>query len=210
MIRLLLADDHAIVRQGLAQLFALTSDLLVAGQACNGLEAMALLRQQTFDLLLLDLNMPGISGSDLIARIKVHDPGLPILVLSMHNQPQVAAQALKAGVGGFITKDCEPDVLLAAIRQVAAHGHYLDPKIAVQMAFDANARERRSPYSRLSERELTVLRLLLKGLGVKEIGEQLAISGKTVSTHKARMMEKLGAASMADLMRYALEHELLK
>ncbi len=209
MIRLLLADDHAIVRSGLSQIFALTTDVQVAAEASQGAELIALLRTQSFDVLLMDLNMPGFSGVELIARIKAQQPTLPLLVLSMHDSPQVAAQALKAGADGFITKDCEPAVLLGAIRQVAAHGHYIAPQLAAQMAFDASTPGQSAPHLRLSERELTVLRLLTQGLAVKQIGAQLAISGKTVSTHKVRLMEKLGTPSMADLMRYAIEHQLL-
>jgi DNA-binding NarL/FixJ family response regulator len=207
MIRLLIADDHALVRGGLKQIFALTSDIEVAGEAASGTEVLERLRQHTCDLLLLDLNMPGISGADLITRVKAHHGDLPILVLSMHNEPQVAARMLKAGASGYITKDCEPEVLLTAIRTVATHSNYIDPTIASQMIFSRH--ERRSADSRLSEREMTVLRLLARGLTVKEIGDQLAISGKTVSTHKARMMEKLNLASMADLVRYAMQHNLL-
>jgi len=209
MIRLLLADDHAIVRSGLGQIFALTPDVQVAAEACNGLGVMDLLRQDAFDLLLMDLNMPGISGVDLIVRIKALQPDLPLLVLNMHDSPQVAAQALKAGANGFITKDCEPVVLLDAIRKVAACGRYIDPHIASQMAFGANAPGQSAPHLCLTERELTVLRLLTQGLAVKTIGARLSISGKTVSTHKVRLMEKLGTPSMADLMRYAIAHQLL-
>lgn len=207
MLRLLIADDHAIVRGGMTQLFALTPDIQVVAEATNGAEVLERLRQVPVDLLLLDLNMPGISGADLIARVKAHHNNLPVLVFSMYNEPLVAARMLKAGASGYITKDCEPDVLLAAVRKVAARGNYIDPGIASQMAFAGS--DRRSPHSRLSDRELTVLRLLTQGLGVKEIGDQLAISGKTVSTHKARLMEKLGTPSMAELMRYAMAHQLL-
>jgi DNA-binding NarL/FixJ family response regulator len=208
MIRLLIADDHAIVRSGLAQIFALIPDLVVAGEASDGGQALALLHQLEVDLLLLDLNMPGISGVDLITRVKAHHPDLPILVLSMHNRPQVAAQMIKGGASGFITKDCEPEVLLGAIRKVAAHGCYIDPEMASQMVFDVSTHNRRDAHQRLTERELSVLRLLTQGLSVKDIGAQLAISGKTVSTHKVRLMDKLGTPSMADLMRYAIEHKL--
>ncbi len=207
MVRLMLADDHAIVRGGLKQLFLLTTDIHVVAVAASGNEVLERLRQQPLDMLLMDINMPGISGADLITRVKAHQPKLPILVLSMHNETEVAARMLKAGANGFITKDCEPDILLTAVRKVAALGNYIDPVIASQMAFAAS--ERRSAHNRLSERELTVLRLLTQGLGVKEIGDQLAISGKTVSTHKARLMEKLGTRSMAELMRYAMTHALL-
>ena len=209
MIRLVIADDHAIVRGGLKQIFALSPDLKVVGEAVNGNEVLECLRQEPFDLLLLDLNMPGISGVDLITRVKAHRPELPILVLSMHNEPQVAARALKAGANGYITKDCEPDVLLTAIRKVAARGNYIAPELAEKMVFDVTSTALHPPHSLLSNRELEVLRLLMTGKGVNEIAEQLSISNKTVSTHKVRLMEKMNLSSMADLMRYAMQHDLL-
>lgn len=209
MIRVLLADDHAIVRSGLIQIFSVHPDVMVAGEAVNGSEVLERLRLEPFDVLLLDLNMPGISGADLITRVRAHQPDLPILVLSMHNEPQVAARMLKAGANGYITKDCEPAVLLAALRKVAAHGRYIAPDIAEKMAFDSAAPSHGLPHHRLSDRELEVFRLLTTGLGVNEIAEQLAISGKTVSTHKSRLFEKLNTANVADLMRYAMAHHLL-
>lgn len=209
MIRVLIADDHVIVRSGLKQLFALTSDIQVAGEAGSGAEVLQGLRQGPIDLLLLDLTMPGISGADLIARVKAHHSDLPILVLTMHNEPQVAARMLKAGAGGYITKDCEPEILLAAVRKVAAHGHYMDPGVAERMVFDAASTSARPPHTLLSERELQVLRLLITGLGVNDIATQLAISGKTVSTHKARLLEKLNLSNMAELIRYAMHNGLL-
>jgi DNA-binding NarL/FixJ family response regulator len=207
MIRLLMADDHSLVRSGLKQIFALMPDIEVAGEASNGQEALALLAQAPFDLLLLDLNMPGLSGGDLITRVKAEHPAVPILVLSMHNRPQVAALALKAGADGYLTKDCEPAVLLTAIRKVAARQHFIDPEIASQMAFGSHTSERQQA---LSERELLVLRLLAQGKLVKQIATQLSISDKTVSTHKVRLMEKLSITNMAQLMRYAMEHGLLE
>jgi DNA-binding NarL/FixJ family response regulator len=209
MIRLLLADDHAIVRSGLKQIFAMHADIMVAGEATSGSEVLAQLRQQPVDLLLLDLNMPGPSGADLITRVKAHQTDLPILVLSMHNEPQVAARVLKAGANGYITKDCEPDVLLAAIRKVAAHGRYIAPEIAEKMAFDAASANGSLPHHRMTDRELEVFHLLITGLGVNDIAHRLTLSNKTVSTHKTRLMEKLGCISLADLMRYAMAHSLL-
>lgn len=209
MIRLLIADDHAIVRRGLMQLFELVTDVQVVAEATSGAEVLACLRQSQIDLLLLDLNMPGISGADLIARIKAHQSDLPILVFSMHNEPLVAARALKAGASGYITKDCEPDILLAAVRKVAAHGNYLDPAIAEKIAFDATSATARAPHTLLSNRELEVFRLLTTGQSVNAIAIQLAISNKTVSTHKTRLLEKLNLSGMAELMRYAMQHDLL-
>jgi len=206
MIRVLIADDHAIVRGGLRQLFEMAPNIQVAGEATTGAEALACLSCTPVDLVLLDLNMPGLSGADLITQVLAVHSDVPILVFSMDNEPLVAARMLKAGARGYITKDCEPETLLTAVRKVAAHENYICPEIASQMAFAGV--ERRSAHSRLSEREMTVLRRLAQGLCVKEIGAQLHISGKTVSTHKARLMEKLGTPTMADLMRYAIAHDL--
>jgi DNA-binding NarL/FixJ family response regulator len=210
MIRLVLADDHAIVRSGLTQIFSLLPDIEVLAEATNGSEVLEMLHKYAqIDLILLDLNMEGISGADLIARIKAHRPALPVLVLSMHNEPQVATRMLRAGANGYITKDCNPDILLAAMRRVAAGGKYIEPGLAEKMVFEVSATEERPLHNLLSDRERDVLRLLTVGKGVKEIADQLAISNKTVSTYKVRLMEKLNLSNMADLMRYAMEHGLL-
>jgi DNA-binding NarL/FixJ family response regulator len=210
MIRLVLADDHAIVRSGLTQIFSLLPDIEVLAEATNGSEVLEILHQHAqIDLILLDLNMEGISGVDLIARIKAHRPLLPVLVLSMHNEPQVATRMLRAGANGYITKDCNPEILLAAMRRVAAGGKYIEPGLAEKMVFEVSAAEERPLHSLLSERERDVLRLLTVGKSVKEIADQLAISNKTVSTYKIRLMEKLNLSNMAELMRYAMEHGLL-
>lgn len=209
MIRLVIADDHAIVRGGLKQIFALVPDFEVVGEAVNGSEVLDCLRLEPFDLLLLDLNMPGISGADLIARVKANRANLPILVLSMHNEPQVAARMLKAGAAGYITKDCEPEILLAAIRKVAANGNYIAPDMAEKMVFDVTSTAQHHLHSLLSDRESEVFRLLTAGKSVNEIATKLSISNKTVSTHKVRLMEKMNLSSMADMMRYAMRHDIL-
>lgn len=209
MIRLVIADDHAIMRGGLKQIFALVPDMAVVAEAVTGADVLQCLQQDDLDLLLLDLNMPGINGTDLIARVRAHRPNLPMLVLSMHNEPQVAARALKAGANGYMTKDCEPDILLAAIRKVASGGKYIAPDLAEKMVFDVVSMTQRTPHSLLSEREQDVFRLLTQGLGVNEIAAQLSISGKTVSTHKLRLMEKMKLSNIAELMRYAMLHDIL-
>ncbi len=209
MIKLLIADDHAIVRSGLRQIFAMTSDMKVVGEAVNGAEVLASLRQESYDVLLLDLNMPGISGVDLIARVRAHCPELSILVLSMHDQAQMVASALKAGATGYATKDCEPDTLFAAVRQVARKQRYIAPALAEKMVLEATLASPDAPHQRLSARELEVLCLLAKGLGVNEIAEKLVISNKTISTHKARLLEKMELGSVAELVRYAMQHGLL-
>jgi DNA-binding NarL/FixJ family response regulator len=207
MIRLLLADDHGIVREGMKQLFNLTTDIEVAGEAENGGQVLEAVRTGGFDLLLLDMTMPGISGVDLIGRLHSQQPKLPILVLSMHSEPQFVKRALKAGAAGYLSKDIDPKRLLAAIRQVAGGGRYLDPALAEQMAFEASPGG--PPHELLSDREFEILRLLVKGNSVSEIAALLSISSKTVSTHKARFMEKMGIKTNAELVRYALTNGLL-
>lgn len=210
MIRVLLGEDHELVRKGLKQLFALVSDIEVVAEAPNGALLLDILRRESFDLILLDMTMPGISGPDLISRIRAHEGAPPILVLSMHNESQVARRALMAGAAGYLTKDNNPDVLLAAVRKVAAGGRYLDPHLAEAMAFETSMPAHRKPlHEQLSDREFQVFVYLAKGAGVNEIAAQLAISNKTVSTHKARLMEKMGLVSNADIVRYALSHKLI-
>lgn len=208
MIRLLLAEDHAIVRAGLKQLFALVDDLAVAGEAATGSQLMQLLRGDPPDLVLLDLGMPGIAGADLITRIRAHYPRLPVLVLSMHNEPQVARRALKAGADGYVTKDSEPELVLAAIRKVAAGGRFIDPALAEQMAFDQVTPSAEQAHDRLTDREYQILILLVRGHSLNDVASQLAISSKTVSTHKARLMQKMALRSNAELVRYGVLHGL--
>ncbi|MEA3393383.1 MAG: response regulator transcription factor [Pseudomonadota bacterium] len=209
MIRLVIADDHAIVRSGLKQVFSLAPDLAVVGEAVNGNEVLAFLRQQVPDLLLLDINMPGLSGPDLITRVRAHWADLPILVLSMHNEVQVAARVLKAGANGYVTKDSEMDVLLGAIRRVAGGGKFIAPELAEKLVFDMSIAGEKPAHMSLSDRELEVFRLLVAGKGINDIAGQLCISNKTVSTYKTRLMEKLNLSGVAELTRYAMQHGLL-
>ena len=209
MIRLMIADDHDIMREGLKQLFALTNDLKVAGEAENGSMLLERLRQGDVDLLLLDMSMPGICGEDLLTRVHSHAPQLPILVLSMHNEVQIAQRALRAGASGYLTKDRDPETLLTAIRRVAAGGRYIDASLAEQIAFAATGLTAGKQHDSLTDRELQIMRLLARGQSVTHIAAELAISSKTVSTHKARLMDKMGFTSSADIVRYALEQELL-
>lgn len=207
MISIFVGDDHAIVRSGLKQIIATTADLRVAGEAAQGTEVLAGLREGQYDLLLVDMTMPGLSGVDLIRRIKAEWPRLPVLVLSMLNEAQIASRALRAGAAGYVTKDCEPEILLAAIRKVAAGGHFIDPALVDAMVFAAGSADA-PPHEILSDREFQVLQLLTSGSSLNEIGEKLNISAKTISTHKMRLMQKLGLDNNAALMRYAIRHGL--
>ncbi|HEX5338223.1 MAG TPA: response regulator transcription factor [Gallionella sp.] len=210
MIRVLIADDHAIVRGGLKQLFALMGDIEVAGEATDGTEVLEALHNGEFDLILLDLTMPGLSGINLIASIRAQYAKLPILVLSMHNELQVAKRVLQAGAAGFVTKGSMQDTLVDAVRKVAAGGRFIDPTISEQMMFEKSVQGEIAPHERLSERELHILKLFAKGKGVNEIATELFISNKTVSTHKARLMQKMSFQNNAELVRYAADHNLVE
>jgi DNA-binding NarL/FixJ family response regulator len=209
MIRILIADDHALMREGLKQLFALEPGIEVVAEAANGADVLAALRETPLDLLLLDMSMSGISGVDLIAHSRAHRPALPILVLSMHSEIHFVRYTLKAGAAGYLTKDNHPQTLLAAIRRVAAGGRFIDPLLAEHMVFDAVESGEGLPHERLSAREFAIFRLLVRGRSVNEIAAEFAISNKTVSTHKARLMEKMNCRNNAQLVRYAVSHQLI-
>jgi DNA-binding NarL/FixJ family response regulator len=204
MIRVLLADDHEIVRDGLKRILAATNDVQVTAEAASGDAALALVKAGDFDVALLDMSMPGLSGIDLIKRIRLEKPKLRILVLSMHGEQQYAARALKAGASGYLTKDSAAEKLLGALRKVAAGGVHVSDAAAASLVATA-----RAPHQELTDREFEVLRLLAGGRSPTEIAAQLHLSVKTVSTHKAHVQDKLGLAGTADLVRYALEHKLI-
>ena len=204
MIRVLIADDHKIVRDGLKGILAATADIEVAAEAAGGDEALALVRANDYDVALIDMSMPGLSGIDLVKRLRAEKPKLRLLVLSMHGEHQYAARALKAGAAGYLTKDSASDQLLVAIRKVAAGGVHISEAAAASLVS-----QQKASHEALSDREFEVLRLLVEGLGPTEIGARLHLSVKTVSTHKTRILEKLGLGSTAELVRYAMENKLL-
>lgn len=209
MIRVLLAEDHKIVREGIKQLLGIAADLSVVGEAANGDEVIAQLRQTVCDVILLDISMPGLNGLELITRIRALEPAPAILMLSMHDEAQMAARALKAGAAGYATKDSDPALLLTAIRKVAAGGRYIDPQLADRMVFEVGLTDSRPAHAQLSEREYQVFERLVHGTNVNDIALHLGISAKTVSTHKVRLMQKLRVHSVAEMVRYALEHQLM-
>jgi len=209
MIRILITDDHAIVRSGLKQIFQQVDDFEVVGEASNGSELLEFLAKSVPDVLLLDLDMPGISGSELIERIRASWMRLPLLVLSMHNEPSVAMRALKAGASGYITKDCDLNILLPAIRTVASGKKYILPGMAEQMVFEDTPATQSAPHLALTDREMQVFNLLVAGSSVNDIAAQLSVSNKTISTHKAKLMEKLNISSLAELVRYAMQRGLV-
>jgi DNA-binding NarL/FixJ family response regulator len=209
VIQVLLADDHAIVRAGLKELLEDTGDIRVAAEATNGQEVMAQIRARDFDVAVLDMTMPGRSGIELIKQVKDEKPKLRVLVLTMHSEAQYAVRALKAGASGYLTKDAAAEQLVAAIRRIAAGGAYVTPETAERLALAAAPRSEAAPHTLLSDREFQVLQMIAGGRTVGEIARRLALSVKTVSTHKSRILQKLGLSNQAELIRYALEHKLL-
>lgn len=209
MIRVLLADDHKIVRAGLKELLSETGDIAVAGEANDGTEALARIREDEYDVAVLDMSMPGRSGIDLIRQVKQEKPRLPILVLSMHSEEQYAVRALKAGASGYLTKESAADQLVTAIRRIAAGGAFVTPETAQRLALDLNGAAAAAPHTLLSDREFQVFRFIAGGKTVSDIAKQLSLSVKTISTHKTRIMRKMRLANQTELIRYAIEHRLL-
>lgn len=209
MIRILIADDHVVVRNGLKLLIGEMGDAMVAGIATNGDEVLEVLKQGQFDLLLLDLTMPGLSGVDLIKRVHELYPDLPILVLSMRNELTSIKLVLDAGIAGYVTKGSDESLLIAAIRKVAAGGGYLDPVIAEQLVLKRNVYGDTPSIDQLSKRELQIMKLLAQGMSITDIGLQLEINIKTVSTYKMRLMKKMDFKSTSELAIYAAQYGLI-
>lgn len=209
MIRVVIADDHTIVREGLKQILRADPELAIAGEARDGAEVVECVRQLDFDVLLLDMSMPKKSGIELIKQIKNERPKLRILVLSMHEEQQYAVRAIKSGASGYLTKESAPAQLISAIRKVAAGGAFISAAVAEQLALGAMPQTDGPPHTALSDREYEVFQLLVAGKTVSDIASQLNLSVKTVSTHKARLMEKMGMTNHAELIRYALAHRLV-
>lgn len=207
MIRVLLADDHQLVREGIKQLLGSTPDIAVAGEAGNGDDALAQVKAADFDVVVLDMSMPGLAGIDLVKRVRLEKPKQRILVLSMHGEQQYAARALKAGAAGYLTKDTAAAQLVGAIRNIAAGGVYITEAVAAHLVA-APAAIDGPPHARLSDREFEVFRQLVHGRGIGEIADRLNLSVKTVSTHKTRILQKMNLHGTADLVRYALENGL--
>lgn len=207
MLRILIADDHHIVRSGLKQIVASEADMTVHGEASNASQVISQIQRGEVDLLLTDLSMPGLSHFDMISRVRSAAPRLPILVFSMHDEAQLVARVLRAGATGYVIKASPVTTLLAAIRKVAQGGRFIDPTLIDAMIFEPL--DEHPPHTALSNREFDVLKLCASGMPLTEIGERLRLSAKTISTYKTRVMEKLGLENNADLVRYALRHGLV-
>lgn len=210
MIRVLIADDHTILRDGLKQILAECPDLEVAGEADNGFDVIKKIREGEWDVLVLDMSMPGRSGIELIKQVKDERPKLPILILSMHKEDLYAVRSIRAGASGYLSKDSASSQLVTAIRKIASGGIYITPLVAERLAMQIRPASTAAPHTTLSDREYQIFLLLVHGKGITEIANELNLSVKTVSTHKARIMLKMEIDSLPGMVQYALKHKLLE
>jgi two-component system, NarL family, invasion response regulator UvrY len=208
-IDVLVADDHSIIRDGLKKILADTADFTVAGEAANGNAALDQVRERDWGLVVLDMSMPGRSGLELIKLMKAERPKLPILVFSMHPEEQYAVRAIRAGAAGYLSKESNSDLLLPAMRKIAAGGAFVSAKVAELLATDVSRASDGLPHTLLSDREYGIFSRIVRGTSLTEIAEELSLSIKTVSTHKAHILAKMNLAGQVDLVRYAIEHKLL-
>jgi len=208
MTRIVIADDHAIVREGLKRIVSEPADLEVIDEAADGNDVMRIVRSREFDVLVLDLSMPGRSGMELIKLVHAEKPKLRILVLSMHQELQYAVRSIKSGASGYLTKESAPALLVQAIRKIAAGGAFISSEVAEQLALGAMPGSESVPHESLSDREFQVMRALVMGDSVTQIATALKLSVKTVSTHKANLMHKMGLSNQSELIRYAIRHGL--
>ncbi len=210
MIKVLVCDDHVIVRRGLRQILAETPDIMVGGEAGTADEALTLLRRESWSVVVLDINLPGASGMDLLAQIHKERPALPVLVLTVYSEEQYAVRAIKAGAAGFLTKESAPDKLIEAVRKVAAGGRYISAELAEALASMLAGEGSGTPHERLSDREFEVLKMLASGKTVSQVAQDLALSVKTVSTHRMRILKKMNMKTNAELTHYAVRNGLVQ
>lgn len=210
MIKILIIDDHAIVREGLKQILVETPDLEVASEANNGQEALERLRAGHLDLVVLDISLPGTNGLVVLQQIKNQFPEVPVLILSIHAEEQYAMRALKAGAAGYLTKETAPQELVTAIQKVVGGGKYVSPSLMERMVSDLGKDLKKALHETLSDREFQVLCMIATGKGLTEIAEDLNLSVKTVSTHRTRMLKKMRLKNNAEMIHYAIRHGLVK
>ena len=206
----MLTDDHAVVRRGLKQIIAEEFPRATFGEARNAQEALDLVWKENWDIVVLDITMPGRSGLEVLREIKKSKPKIPVLVLSMHPENQFAIRVLKRGASGYMTKESAPQELVGAIRKVLAGGRYVSNSLAERLATDLSSDTHKPAQELLSDREFQVLRLIASGKQVSEIAKELSLSVKTISTYRTRILEKMGLKNNAELMHYAMHHQLVE
>ena len=210
MIKILIADDHPIVRKGLKEIIEVTPDMMVGDEASNGQEALEKVRKSDFDVVLLDISMPGRSGLDILKELKSEKPELSVLVLSIHPEEQYAVRVLKAGASGYLTKESAPDELIAAIRKASIGRKYISSSLAEKLALYLEIDDERPLHKTLSDREYEVMCMIASGKTITEIAEKLFLSVKTISTYRSRILEKMRMKSNAELTHYALKNRLVE
>ncbi len=204
-----IADDHDIVRQGLKQIISDTDNMVVMGEASNGQELIEMVRKKPFDVILLDISMPGRSGIEILKQLKIEKPNLPVLMLSMHPEDQYAIRALKAGASGYISKDTASDVLIDAVRKAAEGRKYISASLAEKLAGTITHDVGEKPHEALSDREFQILVMIARGKSVSDIGKELFLNVKTISTYRRRILDKMDLKNNAELTHYAIENELV-
>jgi two-component system, NarL family, invasion response regulator UvrY len=210
IIKTFLADDHRLFRDGLKRILGETADIIVVGEAADGLDALEKMRQGGWDVALLDVNMPGMNGLEVLKRLMNDGARHQVLMLSTYHEDEYAIRTIRAGASAYLTKNSPTDLLISVIRRLANGGRYIDPKLAEKLLFDLGPPSTISPHSMLSDRELHVLKLIAAGVSLTEISQNLALSTKTVSTYRARILEKMRMQNNAQLVRYVAEHKLLE
>jgi two-component system, NarL family, invasion response regulator UvrY len=208
MIRILIADDHAIVRHGLRQIVEKSGEMCVVAEADSGIDALHKIREIECDVVLLDISMPDMSGIDVLKQIHAEKPKLPVLILSIYSEDQYAMRLIKAGAAGYMTKDSAPPEVVKALLHVASGKKYISPVVAEILANEIGADEEKLPHQLLSDREYQIFLLLASAKTVSEIADALALSVKTVSTYRSRILEKMHLSNNAELMRYAIDNHL--
>lgn len=209
MLRVVVVDDHPVVREGLKRIISESNELSVAAEASDGEEALQTIRNQPCDVVLLDISLPKKSGLEVLKHVRAEQPRLPILILSMHSEDEYAVRMLRAGASGYLTKESTGSSLISAIRKVVRGGRYVSPALAERLAFDLQTDSERPAYEALSDREYQILCMLSAGKTVSEIAGELALSVKTISTYRVRVLEKLRLKNNAELMRYAIKQGLV-
>jgi DNA-binding NarL/FixJ family response regulator len=209
MLRVLIADDHPIVRQGLKQIIAETPDMIVVEEASNGLEVLSKVGASNCDVVLLDISMPGRNGVDILRQLKNERPQLHVLILSIHPEEQYAVRALRSGASGYLTKESAPDELIIAIRKVSMGGKYVSSSLAERLAYELASIDDQLPHNTLSNREYQIMLLIASGKTITEIAEELSLSIKTISTYRSRILEKMEMKNNAELTYYAIKNHLV-